>query len=307
MPPFSKLVLLKSSSLEYVSQPYDHKTTLLLPHPTACYGWVTIAMLLVAISFEPVLSLHCLAALDLGAGVEEPFICLRSPRTARPCRGRWIGQYRTICSTVLFFLRHTHRPQKGPYHICTGSSGNAWHTLRRVVLAWHTSLLESNSNGKRLWLKSPDTDTNIWAAIQWLDGLVLHLLTQFFKPQHDRTSPYGQVLSSHSIVSSSRTVRPCSPWEGRWIGHWRTTWSTVCLSAPHSQTAEEATPYLYKQERKRPTSVRRWLRRTQALLGMVIPGGCRCRGWKCGVLWSCPPTPHSTGDPPTVLHVCCCC
>ena len=60
-------------------------------------------------------------------------------------------------------------------------------------------------------------------------------------------------MSSHSVVSSSRTVRP---WEGRWIGHWRTTWSTVCLSAPHSQTAEEAIPRLYKQERKRPTPVR---------------------------------------------------
>jgi len=42
----------------------------------------------------------------------------------------------------------------------------------------------------------------------------------------------GQMLRSHSVVSSSRTVRPCSPWEGRWIGHWRTTWSTVCSSAP---------------------------------------------------------------------------
>ena len=28
-------------------------------------------------------------------------------------------------------------------------------------------------------------------------------------------------------------------------------------------------------------------------------GGCRCRGWKCGVSWGCPPTPHSIGDPPT--------
>jgi len=32
----------------------------------------------------------------------------------------------------------------------------------------------------------------------------------------------GQVLSSHSVVSSSRTVRPCSPWGGRWIGQSRT-------------------------------------------------------------------------------------
>ena len=76
----------------------------------------------------------------------------------------------------------------------------------------------------------------------------------------------GRVLSSHSIVPSPRTVRPCSPWGGRWIGHWRTTWSTVCSSAPHSQAAEEAIPHLYKQEGKRPTSVRRRLSRTQAII-----------------------------------------
>ena len=40
-----------------------------------------------------------------------------------------------------------------------------------------------------------------------------------------------QVLSSHSIVSSSRAAAwPCSPMVGRWIGHWRTTWSTLCSS-----------------------------------------------------------------------------
>ena len=82
----------------------------------------------------------------------------------------------------------------------------------------------------------------------------------------------GQVLSSHSVVSSSRTVRPCSPWGGRWVGHWRTTWSTVCFSAPHSQAAEEAIPHLYKQEQKRPTPVRRRLSRTHAVLGRP-PGG----------------------------------
>jgi len=58
-----------------------------------------------------------------------------------------------------------------------------------------------------------------------------------------------------------------------------------CSSASHSQAAEEATPHFYKQERKRPTPVRRRLIRTQALLGRVVPGGCgfRCRGWRYGV------------------------
>jgi len=90
----------------------------------------------------------------------------------------------------------------------------------------------------------------------------------------------GQMFTSPSIVSSSRTVRPCSPWRGRWIGHWRTTRSTVCSSAPHSQAAEEAIPHLYKQEEwKRPTPLRRLLSRTQAVFGSVIPGSvCRCRG-----------------------------
>jgi len=97
----------------------------------------------------------------------------------------------------------------------------------------------------------------------------------------------GQMLSSHSIVSSFRTVRSCSPWGSRywrtfgnwrtiwstvWIGHWRTTWSTVCSSAPHSQVAEEATPRLYRQGGKRPALTRRQWSRTQALLGRVAPG-----------------------------------
>jgi len=37
-----------------------------------------------------------------------------------------------------------------------------------------------------------------------------------------------------------------------------------------SQVAEEAIPHLYKQERKRPTSVRRGLSRTHAVLGRAV-------------------------------------
>jgi len=33
----------------------------------------------------------------------------------------------------------------------------------------------------------------------------------------------------------------------------------------------------------------------------------QCLELKCGVLWGCPPTPHSIDDPPTALHVWCCC
>ena len=82
------------------------------------------------------------------------------------------------------------------------------------------------------------------------------------------------MLSSHSIVSSSRSVRPCSPWRVQWIGLCRTALSTDCSSAPHSQAAKEAKHRLYKQERKRPTLEWRRLSRTQALLWRVIP-----RGW----------------------------
>jgi len=43
------------------------------------------------------------------------------------------------------------------------------------------------------------------------------------------------------------------------------------------------------------------------LAGPFQKGGCWCRGWKDGVSWGCPTTPHSIGDPPTAPHVCCCC
>ena len=76
-----------------------------------------------------------------------------------------------------------------------------------------------------------------------------------WNPLTDSTRFRGRCLSSQSIVWSSRTVRPCS----RWIGHWRTTWSVVCSSAPHSQAAEGAILHLCRQERKRPTPVQRRL------------------------------------------------
>jgi len=64
-----------------------------------------------------------------------------------------------------------------------------------------------------------------------------------------------------------------APCGGRWIGHWKTTWSAVWSSVPYSQAAEEAIPHLCKQERKCLTLVQRWLSRTHAVLGWVIPGG----------------------------------
>jgi len=71
-------------------------------------------------------------------------------------------------------------------------------------------------------------------------------LSQFFKSTAWPHWISGLVLSSHSIVSSSRTVRPYSSWEGWWIGH---------------------------SEWKHLTPVRRRLSRTHAVLGRVITGG----------------------------------
>ena len=114
----------------------------------------------------------------------------------------------------------------------------------------------------------------------------------------------GQALSSHSVVSSSRTVRPYSPWGDQWYGHWRTTWSTVCSSVSHSQAAEEAIPHLYKQEQKRSTPVRRRFSRTQAVLGRIIPRELyRYLESKCGVLWGCLATLRSIDDPPTAARL----
>jgi len=47
---------------------------------------------------------------------------------------------------------------------------------------------------------------------------------------------------------------------------------------------------------------------TKLFFGGSLPlGGCPCRGCKYGVLWGCPLTPHSIGDPPSAPHVYCCC
>ena len=70
------------------------------------------------------------------------------------------------------------------------------------------------------------------------------------------------------IVQNRQAVQSM---RGRWNGHWRETWSTVCSSVPHSQATKEVLPHLCKQERKRPTPVWRRLSRTQALFGRVTP------------------------------------
>ena len=46
------------------------------------------------------------------------------------------------------------------------------------------------------------------------------------------------VLLSQHRVSSSKTIKPCAPCGAQCIGHAVSTWSAVCLKAPHSQFGE---------------------------------------------------------------------
>ena len=110
-------------------------------------------------------------------------------------------------------------------------------------------------------------------------------LSQFFKPLLGSSRPRGRywaaIRLSHRLEPSGRAVREEVDGldiEGQ---HGR----RFILLRHTQKAAEQAIPHLYKQERDRPTPVRRRLCRTQALLGRVIPRGlvpdCRCRGWKC--------------------------
>ena len=92
-------------------------------------------------------------------------------------------------------------------------------------------------------------------STRWI--VLLHRLRELFLSNAWPHYISGQMLSSYSVVSTSKTVRLCTPWGGRWIGHCRTTWSVVCPSAPHAQATEVTIPHLHKQERKCSTPVRK--------------------------------------------------
>jgi len=87
------------------------------------------------------------------------------------------------------------------------------------------------------------------------------------------------------IVQNSQAMQST----GRWMD-WTLEDNMVAghSSAPHSQTAEEAIPHLYKREGKRPIPVQKRWSRTQAPLGRFMPGyKCRCFGKNaeyCGVV-----------------------
>jgi len=76
--------------------------------------------------FERIVTIQCLAALDLGAGVEQPFGCLIIPnRQAVESMGRSIDW--TLGATWLTVLFFCAALQRRPCPICTSRSGNVQH------------------------------------------------------------------------------------------------------------------------------------------------------------------------------------
>jgi len=71
-------------------------------------------------SFEPVAAIHCLAALDLGAGVEQPFSCLIIPN-------RQAVQFMVRSMDWTFEDDIVGGCSEGPYPICVSKSGNVRH------------------------------------------------------------------------------------------------------------------------------------------------------------------------------------
>ena len=66
------------------------------------------------------------------------------------------------------------RAGKYPYRLLVIAHRNLFRGCtqyqRREEWWQQTPLSESNTHGKHLWFNCPDTDTDFWAGIQWLDG-----------------------------------------------------------------------------------------------------------------------------------------
>ena len=109
----------------------------------------------------------------------------------------------------------------------------------------------------------PDTNRTGTEGLSFYYPRLLHCLDQML----------AVMLLSQHRVSSSKTVRPRAPCGARCMGHIVSTWSAVCLEAPHSQFGEGARPHLCMNKWNRPTPVRRRLSLTQAARGKLIPTG----------------------------------
>jgi len=84
-----------------------------------------------ASSFEPVLHKHCLAALDLGAGVEQTFDCfiVQNRQAVQSMRRSMDWTLEDNMVDGLFFCATLsgRRGPRGPYPISTSRSGNVRH------------------------------------------------------------------------------------------------------------------------------------------------------------------------------------
>jgi len=89
-----------------------------------------------------------------------------------------------------------------------------------------------------------------WECLQYTStSCFINVWASSFSPLLGRTRSRSRCwainwLSYHPKPSC------CALWRGRWIGHLKTTWSTVWSSPPHSHVTEGAIPHLCKQERK---------------------------------------------------------
>ena len=97
----------------------------------------------------------------------------------------------------------------------------------------------------------------------------------FYYPRllHCLNQMLAVMLLSQHRVSSSKTVKLCSPSGARCIGHAVSTWSAVCSEAPHSQFGEGPRPHLCMDEWNCRTLVRRRLSLTETARAKPIPTG----------------------------------
>jgi len=108
----------------------------------------------------------------------------------------------------------------------------------------------------------------------------------------------GQVLSSHSIVSSSRTVRPCSQWGGRWIGHWRTHGRRLFFCATLTGRRRGHTPFAQARAETSDTDAEAVEPDPHCSWEDHSGSECHCGDENMEFLWGWLLTPHSIGDPP---------
>jgi len=83
-------------------------------------------------------------------------------------------------------------------------------------------------------------------------------------------------MSSHSIILSSRTVRPCTPrgWSSMdWTAEYNMVNTQRSALVRHTHSRKRGNTRLCKQERKIPTPVRRRLSWTKAIFGRSVPAG----------------------------------